>query len=87
MSYKSALAGVSGYLRSDIVLEVSARSLVHIQSMLSEVVPIKDLEYKKSLITLSVMRLSYKYNIRKTFLKRLLSYSHSIVAGGLEEIS
>lgn len=48
--YKSALAGVSGYLRSDIVLEVSARSLleptsdVHIQSMLSEVVPIKDLD-------------------------------------------
>lgn len=48
--YKSVLAGVSGYLRSDIVLEVSARSLlepasdVHIQSMLSEVVPIKDLD-------------------------------------------
>ncbi|MEG1686149.1 MAG: nucleotidyl transferase AbiEii/AbiGii toxin family protein [Bacteroides sp.] len=47
--YKSALVGVSGYLHSDIVLEVSARSLleptsdVHIQSMLSEVVPIKDL--------------------------------------------
>jgi hypothetical protein len=46
--YKSALTGVSGYLRSDIVLEISARSLIEptedvsIHSMLSEVVPIKD---------------------------------------------
>lgn len=46
--YKSALTGVGGYLRSDIVLEISARSLIEptedvsIHSMLSEVVPIKD---------------------------------------------
>ena len=48
LHYKSALTGVSGYLRSDIVLEISARSLIEptedvsIHSMLSEVVPIKD---------------------------------------------
>jgi len=46
--YRSALTGVSGYLRSDIVLEISARSLIEptsevdIHSMLSEVVSISD---------------------------------------------
>ncbi len=46
--YKSALLDVRGYLRSDIVLEISARSLIEptfdvkIQSMLSEVVALKD---------------------------------------------
>jgi hypothetical protein len=46
--YRSALTGVSGYLRSDIVLEISARSLieptenVNIHSMLSEAVSIND---------------------------------------------
>lgn len=48
--YKSVFEGQNGYLRSDIVLEVSARSLlepvakVDVKSMLSEHLPVKDLE-------------------------------------------